>query len=173
MESVITRTGDVGWPGYGDPGIDDGPALDDGAAFGDKVKRKSLAESCQKARRDVNISSHPSTPLLFAPTAELSEYIKPIRSSFGSRFRPRKTPSLLILMRQSAFGLPLSGVFFEASVVTKGDGSGWWKYQYRVAQSIMATSLVGLAGALKSLEFGKEIELMNKQSFCRVGFVNR
>ena len=75
-------------------------------------------------------------------------------------------------MRQSAFGFPLSGVFFEASVVTKGEGSVWWKYQYRVAHSIMAICLVGLAGALKSSVLGKDIELMNRQSFCRVGFEN-
>ena len=51
------------------------------------------------------------------PTQESSEAIKPMRSSFCKVFFPLNIPSLLILIRQSSFGLPASGVREEASVV--------------------------------------------------------
>ncbi|KAG7152102.1 hypothetical protein HYQ46_012071 [Verticillium longisporum] len=96
--------------------------------------------------------------------------MRPMRSSLGMRLRPRKTPSRLTLMRHSPLGLAPSGVCFDASVVRYGWGSGWWKYQYRVTQSIMAICLVGLAAGLKSLLEGFEMEEMKRLSFCKVGF---
>jgi hypothetical protein len=39
-----------------------------------------------------------------------------MRSSFCIVLRPLNMPSLAILMRQSSFGLPLSGVKADASV---------------------------------------------------------
>lgn len=47
--------------------------MDNGLVFGDKVKRKSLAESCQNARLEVNILLNPSTPSTLVPHAESSE----------------------------------------------------------------------------------------------------
>lgn len=91
------------------------------------VKRNNFADNCQNIRREMNISDHPSGVFSsgFMPTEESSDVTKPILSSFWIKLRPRRTPSRLILMRQSAFGFPASGVFFEASVTRWGDGSGW------------------------------------------------
>jgi hypothetical protein len=67
----------------------------------------------------MNISDHPSGVFssTLMPTAESSDVINPILSSFCIKFRPRKTPSLLMFIRQSPRGFPASGVIFEASVV--------------------------------------------------------
>ena len=59
-------------------------------------------------------------------------------------------PSRLILIRQSPLGLPAGGVSEEASLVVCGSGASLWKYQYSVAQSIIATCLVGDCALLKS-----------------------
>lgn len=93
--------------------------------FGLKVKRNSRADSCQKALLEVNMFDHPSGVFssIARPTDESSDIINPILSSFCIKLRPRSTPSLLTCMRQSAFGFPASGVFFEAAVVIYGDGS--------------------------------------------------
>lgn len=103
--------GELGRLPYGDPV--------DRPETGLSEKRNNLAESCQNDRRDTNISSHPAAALSLKlhPTVESSEVIKPIRSNFWSKFRPRKMPSLFMLIRQSPLGLPASGVLFEASVV--------------------------------------------------------
>jgi hypothetical protein len=59
----------------------------------------------------------------------------------------------------------------EAWVVSVVDGAGWWKYQYRVAQSIMAIWRVGLAAGLNSLLEGLEMDEMKRLSWCSVGLV--
>jgi hypothetical protein len=59
----------------------------------------------------------------------------------------------------------------EASVVNVADGGSWWKYQYRVTQSIMAIWRLGLAVGLKSWFEGRDMDEMKRLSFCRVGFV--
>lgn len=89
------------------------------------MKRNNLAESCQNVLLEENISDHPSGVLSsgLIPTLESSEVIKPILSNFCIKFRPRKTPSRLMLMRHSPLGFPSFGVLFEASVVRYGDGS--------------------------------------------------
>lgn len=69
-------------------------------------------------------------------------------------------PSLLMLMRHSPFGLPGSGVFCESLVARLRLGSGWWKYQYKVAHSIMAIWRVGEEAGLKSLLEGLDMDDM-------------
>lgn len=107
------------------------------------------------------------------PTLESSVVIRPMRSSLGRILRDLKIPSLRILMRQSAFGRPGSGVWEEAEVVRCGDGGSLWKYQHRVAQSIIATWREGDAGVLKSLLEGTETEEMKSESLWSVGRVKR
>jgi hypothetical protein len=110
--SVLPYTGELGRLPYGLPGKDD-------MLTGLSVKRNSLAGSCQNADLVVNISDQPSGVFSswLTPTAESSDVIRPIRSSFCIRFRPRNTPSRLIFMRHSPLGFPSSGVFCDASVV--------------------------------------------------------
>jgi hypothetical protein len=81
-----------------------------------------------------------------------------MRSSLGSTTLPLKTPSLLMFMRHSPLGLPASAVFFESAFVTCSVGSGWWKYQYSVAHSIIAIWRVGDAAGLNSLLLGFEMD---------------
>jgi hypothetical protein len=86
---------------------------------GVRVKRNSFGETCQNDRRDTNMAVYPAAGSPASqPTEESSHAIKPILSNFGNRCFPRNTPSLLMLMRQSALGLASRGVFFDASVVT-------------------------------------------------------
>lgn len=157
-------TGELGRLLYGEPGKDI-------PVVGVSVKRNNFGDNCQNVCLDINISDQPSGVFSsgFKPTDESSDINNPIRSSFCIRFRPLKTPSLLIFMRQFPLGFPTSGVFFDASEIRYGDGAVWWKYQYREAQSIIAICLVGLVGALKSLLEGFEMEDMNRLSFCKVG----
>jgi len=86
--------------------------------------------------------------------------MSPMRSSFGSTTFPLKMPSRLMLILHSPFGFPASAVFFDIALVTWRFGSGWWKYQYRLAHSIMAIWRVGEAAALNSLLLGFDIEEM-------------
>lgn len=139
-----------------------------------RVKRNSLAGNCQYVLLEVNISDHPSAVFSsgVVPTDESSDDISPILSSFWMRFRPRSTPSRLIFMRHSPFGFPVSGVFFDSSVVKNGAGSFRWKYQYSDAHNIIAICLVGLVGALKSLLEGIEIDDMKRLSLRKVGSLN-
>jgi hypothetical protein len=90
------------------------------------VNKNSFADSCQNVLFEINISDHPSAVFssTFMPTEESSDVINPILSSFCIKFRPRSTPSLLMLIRQSPRGFPASGVCFDASVVRYGEGSG-------------------------------------------------
>lgn len=93
----------------------------------------------------------PVTPLSgLIPTLESSEATKPILSNFGNSCLLLKIPSRLILILHSPFGLPASGVPSEADVTNCGLGSGWWKYQYKVAHNIIAIWRVGLVGARNS-----------------------
>lgn len=112
------RTGEFGRLLYGDPGKVE-------PVVGVSVKRKSFADSCQNVILEMNISDHPSGVFSsgLKPTEESSDVSKPMRSSFCIKFRPLNTPSRLILIRQSPFGLPISGVFLEDAVVKNGDGS--------------------------------------------------
>lgn len=102
------------------------------------------------------------------PTHESSLAIKPILSSFCMTFLPLKIPSRLILILQSTFGLPASGVSADASVRTDMLGGSLWKYHHSVAHSIRAICLVGDVGPLKSLLDGIDIDEMNTVSFCTV-----
>ena len=86
--------------------------------------------------------------------------MRPMRSSLGNTTLPLKTPSLLMLILHSPFGFPASAVFLDSELVTCSVGSGWWKYQYRVAHSIIAIWRVGDAAGLKSLLLGLEMEDM-------------
>ena len=137
------------------------------------MKRNSLADSCQNVRRDMNISDQPSavSSSTLIPTDESSVVIRPIRSSFCMRYLPRSTPSLLIFMRHSPLGRASFGVSFDSSVVRNCSGSFKWKYQYRVAQSIIAISRVGLVEAWKSLGLGFDIIEITRLSLRRVGFL--
>jgi hypothetical protein len=140
--------------------------------LGWRVKRNSRPGICQNIRLDTNMRAQLS-PLSsrLVPTEELEVAIKPILSSFGIRFRPRSTPSLVMLIFQSPLGLPQGGVSLEASVSRTWEGSGWWKYQYRVTQSIMAIWRVGLAAGLNSLLEGLAIDEMKSLSLSKVGVV--
>ena len=110
--SVAPYTGELGRLPYGLPGKEDPLA-------GLSVKRNCLAGNCQNALLVVNISDQPSGVFSseLTPTEESSDVIRPIRSSFCMRFRPRNTPSRLMFIRHSPLGFPSSGVFFDASVV--------------------------------------------------------
>jgi hypothetical protein len=112
------RTGELGRLLYGDAGKDD-------PVVGVSVKRKSFAESCQNVLLDVNISDQPFGVFSSGstPTAESSDEISPILSSFCIKFLPRNTPSRLIFIRQSPLGFPAAGVLFEDSFVMYGNGS--------------------------------------------------
>lgn len=139
------------------------------------VNRKIRASICQKDRRLTNVSAHPvgNRTSVSVPTHESSLAINPIRSNFCNVFFPLKIPSLLILMRHSSFGLPLSGVNAEASVKTWGFGGSLWKYQHNVAHSIMAICRVGEALLLKSVLAGWDMEDMKRESLWMVGRVKR
>jgi hypothetical protein len=63
-----------------------------------------------------------------------------------------------MLILHSPFGLPASAVLFDVGFVIWSVGSGWWKYQYRLAHNIMAIWRVGDAAALYSLLLGFDIE---------------
>lgn len=154
------RTGELGRLPYGVAGKTEPVA-------GDRVKRKSFAESCQNVRLEMNISVHPSGVFSSggSPTDDSSDASNPIRSNFCMRFRPRKTPSLLTFSLHSPFGLAPCGVLLEASDISSRLGGGRWKYQFRVAHSIIAICRVGLVGALKSLLEGFDIEEMKRLSF--------
>ncbi len=130
------------------------------------VKRKILASICQKDLRLTKVSAQPlgSRISVSVPTEDSSLIIKPILSNFCKVFFPLKIPSLLILMRQSIFGLPNSGVKADSSVRTCGLGDSLWKYQHSVAQSIRAICLVGDAVLLKSVLEGMDMEVMNIES---------
>ena len=158
------RTGELGRLPNGDAGNED-------PAVAVSVKRNSFADSCQYVRLEMNISDQPTGVFSSGttPTDESSQDTNPILSSFWIKFRPRSTPSRLILMRHSPLGLPASGVFFDCSVFKYGDGSCRWKYQYRDAHNIIAICRVGLAGALKSLLEGFEIDDMKRLSLRNVG----
>ena len=110
--SVPPYTGELGLLPYGLPGKEDTLA-------GLSVKRNNLAGICQNALLVVNISDQPSGVFSswLMPTVESSDVIRPMRSSFCMRFRPRNTPSRLIFIRHSPLGFPSSGVFWEASLV--------------------------------------------------------
>ena len=115
------RTGDPGRLPEGEPGWE---GVSRGAGW--RVKRKRRAGICQKAFWETNIRDHANS--LFwavAPTAESRLATKPIRSSLGSKFFPRSTPSLLMFMRHSPRGLPVSGVAAEAFVCSTDEGAGW------------------------------------------------
>lgn len=89
-----------------------------------RVKRNMPLWICQNIRRVTNIWSHPrcssSSPL---PTEVSKLIINPILSSFGIMFLLRKTPSLLILMRQSPLGLASAGADLVLSLSIYGAGS--------------------------------------------------
>lgn len=104
----------VGDPGrllVGEPGCEWPPF-----GFGCSVKRNSRPGICQNIWRDTNIRDHPSLSSMTTPTAESRVEISPIRSSFGIRFLPLRTPSRFMLILHSPRGLPDSGVFFDASL---------------------------------------------------------
>jgi len=65
-----------------------------------------------------------------------------------------------MLMRHSPRGLPSSAVLADSAVVMRVSGSGWWKYQYNVAHSIMAICRLADVAGLKSLLLGLEMEEM-------------
>ena len=81
-----------------------------------------------------------------------------MRSSFGNTTFPLKMPSRLMPILHSPLGFPASAVFFDMAFVTCSVGSGWWKYQYNVAHSIIAMCRVGEAAALYSLLLGFDTE---------------
>jgi hypothetical protein len=102
---------------------------------GDSVKRYILASICQNVLRVTYILLYPASVLssILQPTLESSVVIKPILSSFASKFFPLNMPSLLMCIFQSPRGRPSSAVRAESAVMSRSSGSGWWKYQYRVA----------------------------------------
>src|SRR5271170_2334640 len=107
------RSGEDGLEGYGEvAGKGEG-------CKGASVKRKSRGSICQNDLLLTNVSAQPVgfRTSVSVPTQESSLAINPIRSSFCKVFLPLKMPSRLILIRQSAFGRPLSGVTNEASVM--------------------------------------------------------
>lgn len=90
---------------------------DDGAECsgfaGTSVKTKIRGSICQKLRRLTNMRDQAPdscVSLGSSPTEDSSDAMSPMRSSFCSRLRPLKIPSLLRWMRHSPFGLPVSGV---------------------------------------------------------------
>ncbi len=110
----------------GDAGLDGNGEADelDELLTGERVKRKIRASMCQNDLLLTNISFQPAGSLTSGsvPTQESSLATKPMRSSFCIRFLPFRMPSLFILIRQSAFGLPASGVKDDASVIICGLG---------------------------------------------------
>lgn len=166
------------WPSLaGDDGLEGNGEADGNGEWliGKGVKRKIRASSCQNDLLLTKISFHPagSLKLVSVPTQDSSLATNPMRSNFCIRFLPFKIPSRFILIRQSAFGLPASGVRVDASVMTCGLGGSLWKYQYNVDQSIRAICLVGEPLNLKSELEGMEMDDRNRESFRRVGLVNR
>lgn len=167
--SIVVRSGEAGREGNGD-------ACGYGECCrGAIVNRNMRASICQKERRLTKVSAHPvgNRTSVSVPTQESSLAINPIRSSFCNVFFDLKIPSLLILMRHSSLGLPLSGVNADASVKIWGFGGSLWKYQHSVAQSIMAMWRVGEALFLKSVLAGCDMDDMKSESLWTVGRVKR
>jgi hypothetical protein len=161
-DATISLRGEL-WPSLtGEAGLDgNGEAVGKGEWLtGERVNRKRRASICQNDLLLTKISFQPAGSLILVsvPTVESSLATKPIRSSFCIRFLPFRMPSRFIRMRQSAFGLPASGVKDDASVITCGLGGSLWKYQYSVDQSIRAICLVGEWLVLKSELEGMEID---------------
>jgi hypothetical protein len=150
--------GEDGREGYGEPEGKGELVL----ANGERVNRYILGSSCQKVLRLTNMCVQPSgdESSCAHPTVESSLAMSPMRSNLGSTTFPLNTPSLLMFMRHSPFGFPASAVFLESAFVTCSVGSGWWKYQYSVAHSIMAIWRVGEAAGLNSLLLGFDMEEM-------------